>query len=108
MSKKNKPSDINTVNKTIVTPQIATEITENNQVENLKYNVHIDANNIKLPGEMWGSHTNYLEKTLFTHIRGVPNDKCIMFTTPNIAKVPYLLDEMSLSSSINQLKSLTA
>ncbi|XP_022165468.1 uncharacterized protein LOC111030338 isoform X2 [Myzus persicae] len=85
--KKNKPSDINAVNETIVSPQLATEVTDNYTIESLRYNVHTDANNIKLPGAMWGLHTDYSEKTLFTHIKDISNDKCVMFTTPNVAKV---------------------
>ena len=44
------------------------------------YNVHLDANNVKLPGSMWGLHTNGTE-TLFTHITGLKNDKCVRFSS---------------------------
>jgi len=111
--KKNKPSDINvrhytiqqhiplfnlmifitflqTANETICSPPLAIAIIDYYTIQSLGYNVHTDANNIKLPGAMWGLHTNYSEKTLFTHIEGISNDKCIMFTTPNVAKVSIL------------------
>lgn len=74
----------------MVTTQLVTENSKNtdkNIIKPFRYNVHADANNIKLPGPMWGLHTDYSEKTLFTHIRGLSNDKCVMFITPNIAKV---------------------
>jgi len=44
------------------------------------YDVHLDANNVKLPGSMWGLHTNGKE-TLFTHITGLKNDKCVRFSS---------------------------
>lgn len=44
------------------------------------YNVHLDATNVKLPGSMWGFHTNGSE-TLFTHITGLKNDKCVRFSS---------------------------
>lgn len=81
---------IQAVNETIVNPELVTDITENHLIEPLRYNVHTDAKNIKLPGTMWGLHTDYSEKTVFTHISGFHNDKCIMFTTPNVAKVSVL------------------
>ncbi|XP_025419955.1 uncharacterized protein LOC112690212 [Sipha flava] len=85
--KRNKPIDINIGNQTIVSIQLVTEDTVKNIIEPFRYNVHTDANNINLPGAMWGMHTDYSEKTIFTHIRGLFNDKCIIFITPNVAKV---------------------
>lgn len=81
---------IQPVNETINNPELVTDIKEKNIIEPLSYNVHTDANNIKLPGTMWGLHTDYSEKTVFSHISGLTNDKCIVFITPNVAKVRVL------------------
>ena len=45
---------IQPINETIVNPELVTDITENHIIEPLRYNVHTDANNIKLPATMWG------------------------------------------------------
>ncbi|XP_060866099.1 uncharacterized protein LOC132941890 [Metopolophium dirhodum] len=47
--KKNKPSDLKPVNEIINNPELVTDIKEKNIIEPLSYNVHTDANNIKLP-----------------------------------------------------------
>lgn len=56
---------IQPVNETIVNPELVTHITENHIIKPLRYNVHTDANNIKLPGTLWGLHTDYSEKKSF-------------------------------------------
>ncbi|KAF0743535.1 THAP-type domain-containing protein [Aphis craccivora] len=58
---------------------------------NVRYNIHSDANNINLPGTMWGLHIDYSEKKnilymVFTHI-SFYNDKFIIFITSKLAKV---------------------
>lgn len=66
---------------------LVTNYNENIEIQVLKYNVHVDAYNINLPGPMWGLHTDKISKTLFTYIEELSNDKCIKFITPNTAKV---------------------
>lgn len=51
------------------------------------YNVYNDYKNIKMPGPMWGVHTDGTNKLIFTHVNGLQNDKCVLIETSTTAKV---------------------
>lgn len=70
---------------TIVGPQLEIENVENQEAAH--YNVHTNAKNIKLPGPIWGLHTDNFGKILFTYVEELSNDKCFKFITPNTATV---------------------
>jgi len=58
-----------------------------NVPEIIEYNIYQDAKNVKLPGTMWGFHSDGVQQIIFTHVEDILIDKCLKVISSTKAKV---------------------